>query len=162
MKKNVILYVLLVFLIIVNGIFLFLFLNKTLKIEGGPEDFITKELKFDEQQLVEYRRLNEIHHRERRMFSDDIKQQKDVLFNMIGDENVTKETIDSITNLIGKKEQSIDRMTFYHFRAIREICNENQRVRFDNVIEEGLHRGRREQGPPPTGRREQGPPPPRN
>ena len=65
MKKNGALYVLLAFLIIANGFFLFLFLSKPSKNGGNPENFIAKELKFDEQQLEKFRELNEIHNDDR-------------------------------------------------------------------------------------------------
>ena len=160
MKKNIILYVLLAFLIIVNGIFLFLFLNKP-GIKGQkPEDFIAKQLKFDERQLEQFGKLNDSHKEDRRKYADDTKQLKDMLFSKISDENVTSVTIDSITNLIGRKEQAKEMMVFNHFRELRAICNEKQKGRLDKIIEDGLDKGQEGMKPPGMDREGQGPPPP--
>ena len=162
MKKNIILYVLLVFLIIVNGIFLFLFLNKPSKKGQKPEDFIAKQLKFDAKQLEQYSQLNELHEKDRRMFADNTKQLKDALFSKISDENVTSVTIDSLTNLMGKKEQAREMMVFNHFRELRAICNTKQKIELDKIIEDGLHKGRRENGRPQRKGGGRGPLPPRH
>lgn len=162
MKKNIILYLLLAFLIIVNGIFLFLFLNKPARIGHKPEDFIAKQLKFDEKQLEQFAQLNDNHKEDRRKYADNTKQLKDMLFSKISDENVTSATIDSITNLIGKKEQAKEMMVFNHFRELRAICNEKQKERLDKIIEDGLDKGREGMKPLGVERDGQGPPPPRH
>ena len=98
------------------------------------------------------------------------------MFDKIRVENVTDKSIDSLSDLIGKQEQAKSSMTFYHFRAIRSICNEDQKIQFDEILREGLHRGHRAQGPPRSrpekderrpprsrsGKDERRPPPPRD
>ena len=163
MKRNLLLYILLAFLLVVNGFFLFNHLAKPDRKEPkGPRDFIAKELKFDDEQLEHFRQLNDNHEKERGILFDEIKQLKDELFSKISNDKIDKEEIDSIAGLIGQKEQSKDRVVFYHFRSIRAICNENQKVRFDIIIEEGLHRGGGANGPPPQLRGRGNEPPPRN
>jgi len=162
MKKNIVLYVLLVFLIVVNGIFLFLFLNKSPRKGQNPEDFIIKELKFDKDQLNNFKQLSGEHHKKMRDLSKDIRELKDELFTKIRDTQVSDKTIDSITNLISNKEQIKDKLVFYHFRVLRAICNDKQKKRFDKIIKDGLHRGRGGIKPPRRDRERQGPPPPRH
>jgi len=160
MKKNRLLYVLLVVLIIFNGIFLFLFLNAPHKKVKQPEDFIAKELKFNKSQLEQFQKINGKHHKEMKVLSDDIKQLKDNLFSKIANEKIDKAEIDSITNLIGQKEQAKDLSIFYHFREVHAICNDKQKERFNNIIKKGIHKGRpQKDGRPPMRDNENRPPP---
>ena len=63
MKKNLILYILLVFLVVVNGFFLYNYLTPTVsetndlgkrKGNGSPAAFIVKALEFDEEQMKQF------------------------------------------------------------------------------------------------------------
>lgn len=151
MKKNILLYALLAFLFIVNGIFIFLFLGGPPKMDdrNGPADFIMKRLEFDDQQIVQFHKLNEEFENKREANSKEIKYLKDQLFDKISDEVVTDKKIDSITDLIGKKEQVKDLLVFNHFKEIRAICNDTQKKKFDLILKEALHKGERPNGPPP-------------
>ena len=151
MKKNILLYVLLAFLIIVNGIFIFLFLAGPPKNDNrkGPGDFIMKRLEFNDQQIVKFHKLSEEFENKREVNSIEIKSLKDQLFDKISDEVVTDAVIDSITNLIGKKEQAKDLLVFNHFKEMRALCNDTQKIKFDKIIKEALHKGARPNGPPP-------------
>lgn len=155
MKKNLILYILLGFLIVVNGIFLFNYLGKPNR-EGPnkPQAFIVKELKFDASQKEQLKRLDDAHHKKMSTILDTLKVLKDDFFDKISDASIKEEAIDSITTLIGIKEQTKEKEVFYHFRAIHELCDAKQKERFIGIIEEARHKGEGrplEQGPPRDG-----------
>ncbi|MDO5977740.1 hypothetical protein [Flavivirga spongiicola] len=169
MKKNLLLYILLVFLIVVNGFFLFNYLGSSDKIENrnrsnGPADFIVKELNFDGDQMLEFERVNREHHHKMRRISRNIKQLKDALFNRISDVSLNENSIDSITTLIGEKEKEKDMEVFYHFKDIQELCNDKQKEKLKKIINDALHkRGKKEQRPPlRNGNGEHRPPPPKH
>ncbi|NMH86698.1 Spy/CpxP family protein refolding chaperone [Flavivirga algicola] len=169
MKKNALLYVLLLFLIVVNGFFLFNYLGGSNKTENnnqpkgkGPVGFIVKELNFDEDQMFQLEDLNREHHHIMRGIGGEIKQLKEALFNQIFDKSSSENSIDSITSMIGEKIKERDIETFYHLKAIEALCNEQQKEKFKKIINEALHKeGRKEQRPPlRKGGPGFGPPPP--
>ncbi|TGV02685.1 Spy/CpxP family protein refolding chaperone [Flavivirga rizhaonensis] len=153
MKKNVLLYVLLVFLIVVNGLFLFNYLGNSDDTENkdrskGPISFIVKELDFNDEQMLQLEKINRKHHHRMMRIGDDIKQLKDALFNKLSDVSFNENSIDSITTLIGKRVKEQDIEAFYHFKDIQELCNDQQKEKFKSIINDALHkRGRKEQRP---------------
>ncbi len=165
MKKNLVLYILLIFLIAVNGFFLFNYIGKNgnngQKGPKGPEKFIVKELGFNEAQLEQFREKSQGHHEAMMNMSDDIRGLKDELFDNLSNDSVKESTIDSITSLIGKKQKAKEEEAFYHFKMIREICNDKQKEKFKNIIRDALHRGglRGQMPPLPEGTERHRPPP---
>ena len=84
MKKNNILYILVAFLIVVNGFFLFNYMSEsnenTSKGPQGNRDFIVKELGFNKAQLAQFKENSQGHHQIMMRLSDEIKGLKDELF----------------------------------------------------------------------------------
>ena len=165
MKKNTLLYILLFFLIIVNGFFLYNYLGRPEANRGNePKDpmvFIAEQLKFDSDQLQKMENLNKRHHQNMRRINDDLKELKDGLFNRLSDVSINKKDVDSITALIGQKEKEKDTEAFYHFRSIQELCNEKQKEKFNKIINDALRKGGGDR-PPQDGRDRNGPPSPPN
>lgn len=175
MKKNIILYVLLIFLVIVNGFFLYNSIGQPdARGENGRQDpmsFIVKQLNFDDVQLEKMDLINEKHHSKMKRISDDLRDLKDSLFTKLSDKELNDETVDSITSLIGEKQKEREKEVFYHFKSIQDICSEKQIKKFETIIKDALRKGdddgqmsRRPEGPngerPPN--REGHQPPPRN
>ncbi|WP_422107995.1 Spy/CpxP family protein refolding chaperone [Winogradskyella sp.] len=169
MKKQLplyIFYVLLLFLMVVNGFFLFRYLGESnQKDDKGlkePNNFITKRLDFSEDQLKQFNAL-EVGHREKMTsISEQIRRSKDALFNNVSKANIDRSVIDSITSVIGDYEKEKDLEVFNHFRAIYNICNESQKAKFDDLIKDALHRRRPPRGhrpPDGKGKDRHGPPP---
>lgn len=155
MNKNTLLYILLAFLIVVNGIFLYNYLGKPSHKgpPNGPESFIIKELNFDATQMKEFEGIQKKHREEMMLISGSIKQLKDELFQNISVENINENKIDSITTLIGENEKRKDLEVFHHFRSIQNICNKKQKKQFIKIVQDALHKG-----PPPFPNREHKPP----
>ena len=152
MKKNLLLYILLIFLIIVNGFFLFNYIGKP-QMKGppgpnGPSDFIAKQLNFDDIQMEQFRKIEDVHRDNNRKISEDLRELKRELFDNISDTSISEKKIDSITTLIGNKEKERDMEVFYHFRKIQSICNEKQKKRFNNIMKDALPNNK-ENSPPP-------------
>lgn len=164
MKKNLLLYILLIFLIIVNGFFLFNYMGKTNAGKQSerqrPGDFIIKELGFNELQLEQFRALNHEHHRTMRHLSGDLKILKDDLFDELSISPTNDMLIDSMTSLIGKKQKERETEVFYHFKRIQEICNSSQKEKFEKIIIDALRRGGRKDKPPHRRDDKHRPPPP--
>ncbi|GAA3598317.1 hypothetical protein Q4Q39_19750 [Flavivirga amylovorans] len=169
MKKNVLLYVLLVFLIVVNVFFLFNYLGNSDDTENrdrpkGPISFIVKELDFNDEQMLQLEKLNRKHHHRMMRIDDDIKQLKDALFNKLSDVSLNENSIDSITDLIAERVKEKDIEAFYHFKDIQDLCNDQQKEKFKSIINDALHKGGRNEQRPHlrNGGRGHRPPPPRH
>jgi hypothetical protein len=150
MTKNLILYVLLAFLIIANGFFLYNFLGKPDRNgpRNNPQQFIVKELDFNAEQMQEFKGLVK-NHRERMMRLDqEEKQLKDQLFSKVSENNINPLEIERRGSLIGENKKIKDLEVFNHFRAIQEICNDPQKQKFKKIVMDALHKG-----PPPRNRR---------
>jgi len=154
MKKNLLLYILLGFLVVMNGFFLFKHFSTP--DQNGPQrpapgNFIAKQLEFDAAQLQKFEALDRAHREKMNTILEDIMESKDALFDRVSDETVDNSDIDSITTQIANKEKGKELETFRFFKAVGEICNEDQKVRFKAIIKNALRR----QGPPGNN----GPPP---
>lgn len=145
MKKNLLLYILLFFLIIVNGFFLYNYIGKsnTYKEKGrqDPMGFIIKKLKFDDVQLEKMELINEEHHHTMMLINDSARELKGELFNKLSDATIDKKVVDSITSLIGQKEKEKEAEAFYHFKSIQELCNDKQKEKFNKILIDALRKG---------------------
>lgn len=167
MKKNLLLYILLGFLVVVNGFFLFKHFDTTNQ-KGpkgpSPRNFIAKQLEFDATQSQQFEELDVAHREKMSAILDDIRKSKDVLFDNLTDENSNTSEIDSLARIVADKEVKKELETFRFFKAVGEICNDNQKERFKIIIKDALRRQGPpgQQRPPPGGPRDRhGPPPPR-
>jgi len=163
MKKNVILYVLLVFLIVVNGFFLFNYIgNNNARNINEPQrnrNFIVKELGFNKTQLDQFREKSKGHHISMMRLSDEIKDLKDELFGKLSDDFVDESVIDSISSLICEKEKIKEKEVFYHFKMIQELSNDTQKEKFKTIIMDALRQDDTGQRPPPRDGEGHRPPP---
>ncbi|GEM_PF-870555 len=152
MKKNLPLYILLLFLIIVNAFFLYNYLGiakseDTLKERKPPSNFLVKQLDFDESQRETFRALNRKHHRRMRGISDEIRQLKDVFFNGLSDASLTID-VDSLAVLMGELEAKKELEVYHHFKQVQELCNTEQQKKFSKIIKDALKKGPRDLEPP--------------
>ena len=154
MKKNTILYILLAFLIVVNGFFLVNYLGRPERPDGqkGPGDFIVKELKFNDSQMKEFQKISDKHHNKMKEIFDNERHLKDELFSKISESSVDETVIDSIVVLIGDNGKLKDKTTFYFFKEIESISNKEQKEKLGKLINEALRGGGQQGGPPPPKR----------
>lgn len=157
MRKNLPLYVLLLFLIVVNAFFLYNYLGNGEKEQISqerkpPGAFLVKELSFNDAQKEQFRALTRAHRREIRSISDEIKILKDEFFSGLSNVSSDGVNTDSIAALIGIKEAAKDLEVLRHFKQVQELCNAKQKEKFGKIINDALRRGGREQGPPRGGR----------
>ncbi|MBU2929678.1 hypothetical protein [Winogradskyella psychrotolerans] len=165
MKNNTILYVLLIFLIVVNGFFLYNYIgsvNDTRPNEPQRNnEIIVKELDFNAEQLKEFKERSKGHHKTIMRLSDDVRALKDQLFGTLSNDSISEKTIDSITALICVKETEKEKEIFYHFRMIQDISNEKQKEKFQRILMDALRQGESANRPPPPNGEEGHRPPPR-
>jgi Spy/CpxP family protein refolding chaperone len=124
---------------------------------GQAFEFITHELKLDAAQQEAYKKLRDEHQSQVRPLQDSIGKAKDSFFELLKLENVTDSMVERYSKKIGNMEQQRDVFTFRHFQKLRAICNKEQQIKFDSVIQQALKQMAPPRGPrPPAIGREPG------
>ncbi len=151
MKKNSLLYILLAFLILVNGFFVLTHLRKPAKRFMGPEAFIVKELKFDDSQIKKFNELTREHHETLKDLGDTTRDLKENLLSSTTDGSIIEHEIDSIIDLLGEKQKEKEKAMYNNMKAIHDLCNEEQKQKFQHIIRDAMHRNGAHEGdrPPP-------------
>ncbi len=120
---------------------------------GGerPRNFLIKELQMTDRQQQSYDSLIEIHKQQRQLFGEQTRVLKEQLTQQIIQNDTAK--ISQITNQIGQLQVQLERMNLAHFRAIRQMCDDRQKQKFDltiaNMLEMMNGGAQAPQGPPP-------------
>lgn len=123
----------------------------------GPGMFLIRELNFDDKQKQDFDKLREAHHQKARDIQDSLHTLKEKLFNGIpsGDMNVANTTADKIAAF----QKQLELITYEHFKQVRDLCNTEQKQKFDKIITHVLEMMAPPPPPmPPHG--PEGPPPP--
>lgn len=125
-------------------------------------NFIVKELNFNATQLEQFNVKSEKHHEAMKRLSHEIKALKDELFPNIFDKAINESVIDSLMSLICEKEKEQEKEIFYHFRAIQDIANDEQKEKFKMILMDALRKGNQGNRPPPPPDNDRRRPPPRH
>lgn len=105
---------------------------------GQVFEFITNELKLDSAQQEAYKKLRDEHQGQVRPLQDSIGKAKDEFFDLLKQETVADNLVESFSKKIGNLEQQRDVFTFRHFQKVRVICTKEQKVKFDSIIQQAL------------------------
>ncbi len=116
---------------------------------GQAFEFLTRELKLDSAQQETYKKLREEHRSQVRPFQDSIGKAKDSFFDLLKQENVSDSLVEGFSKKIGNLEQQRDIFTFRHFQKLRAICNKEQKIKFDSIIQQALKQMAPSKGPRP-------------
>lgn len=149
MKKNLILYLLILFLIVVNGYFIYNQLTYPPDViprdspQGfnNPLEFIADELQFSEKQSLEFEKINRSYQHAIEITTDKMNETKELLKSKLANKEVSAVEIDSLTQILGKKEQEREKLIFYYLRNIQKICDNKQKEQFINIINDAMHKG---------------------
>ena len=83
-------------------------------------------------------------------FRKESRDAKDSLFNLLKTSTTNDALVQETLKNIGEKEIAIQQHLFEHFKKVRALCNEEQKKKFDLVIQEAMRMiaNQRPQGPP--------------
>lgn len=125
--------------------------------QDNGKSFLAEELGFTGEQSQKFEALKKEHHEGFEKIMNQTKDLKDQLFECIktGDDAKAKEIAAKLSDI----NKSTELMTYEHFKEIRKICSEEQKVKFDRILKD-LVRGLETQSPPLNGM-QQGQRPPR-
>ncbi len=138
--KNKLLTWSVVFLLVANaGTILFFWINRPPKIQtikGSPRDFLVHALELDSSQLSAFQDLIEKHQSAVRALRREIGSAKEDLFQLLKqpviDEAQKKKNVEAITIKI----QQLELLNLEHFQHVRALCNEKQKMKFDELLDQ--------------------------
>lgn len=116
--------------------------------QGDTFMFLTRELKLDAKQRLEYEQLRKQHHEAAEELQHKNKDLHDNLFKLLHTSIIDSLMVDNCTESIAAYQKQLELLTFYHFQKVRAICNPEQQKRFDGVIQDAL----RMMAPKPPGK----------
>ena len=133
--------------------------------QSGVEDFLVKELGFDSVQKQALIKLRNEHQQQMMKIRRNNRDAKNDFFALLDKEDMTDSMLLKAARASVYFDEQTDILTFRHFQAIKKLCNQSQKQKFDDVIREVLRMMAPEppgnpQGPPPGGRPRGDRPPP--
>lgn len=104
----------------------------------GPQEFIERELRFSDEQKKEFAQLRNEHQQAARNILEQLRKAKTDLFALVRVPDLPENILEEKQREIGRLQSELDMTTFRHFQKIRSMCTEQQRTRFDVVMDEML------------------------
>ncbi len=150
-STNKILAIAVVLLLITNiALVFFMFREKdkhTARYAGGKGDaseMMAKELNMTEQQKKDHRQLKEEHFKNIKPLFDSLRSAKTAFFSLIKDSTVSDSLMNAYSQRISERQSTIDKLTFAHFKRIRNLFTAEQQPKFDEFVQKMMQRGRRD------------------
>jgi protein CpxP len=135
-------------------------MNPPLEQRGG---FLEEQLKLNDKQKDEFLKLKEEHHKLAEPLQDSIHILKDRMFDVISSGQADTIKASEIARSIGECQKQLEMVAFHHFRKMRDLCDDNQKQKFDKVMKNVMMMvGPGEMRMQPPMGREHGLPPPRD
>lgn len=154
MNKFRFLAIAVILLLLLNiGTLAYLFRTRNDNERPGPPgravaDFIIKQLQLDEGQQQTFAELRNSHQAALQAAHKEDRRLHDVYFDLLKTDNPDRKKADSVSKLIADQRSIIEMTTFIHFEALRKLCRDDQKKRFDATIDEVMRR-MGPKGPPP-------------
>ena len=131
---------------------------------GGPperaNEYLIRELKMTPAQVKQYDAMRKQHFEATQKLNDQNRLLRDEFFEHIQTPVLNKASVDSLQKKISANSVTLDTTTLYHFRKLRTILTNEQKTKFDKIIQNALHMmggpqkgGAGPGGPPPGGMR---------
>lgn len=110
----------------------------------STSEMMAKELNMTEQQKKDHKRLKEEHLQSIRPLFDSIRSAKTALYGLLKDSSASDSMVNAYTQQIGEKQSAIDKLTFAHFKRIRNLFTAGQQPKFDEFVQKMMQRGRKD------------------
>ena len=136
-----------IFLLIINisAFITFLMMNrpdkKTHDDRFSSDQFLKSELNLSPEQ---YSRVNSLNNNVFRIYQVFLDKKCELNFELIDElatENPSKAKMDSLCERIGKLDASLKKQSVNHFKNIRSVCTDDQKLLLDHLLKEMLDAG---------------------
>ncbi len=151
MKNNKILTIAVVLLLLTNiALIAFMLTEKKGKTGGKrqgsrePFELMVKELGMTDQQQKDYKGLKEAHFKNVRPLFDSIRAAKTAFYTLIKNGEISDSVLDAHTANISAKQAALEKLTFAHFREVRNIFTAEQQPKYDSFLLKMMQRSKRD------------------
>jgi len=100
----------------------------------GLTPFLKDQMKFSEPQMKDFEQLKTKQKETLRPYFDSLKSAKKDLYSLMDKPAVSDSTVSFLSANIGKYQGEIDRRFFIYFQNVRNLCTQEQRVKFDTLF----------------------------
>lgn len=107
------------------------------KEENIQEKYLSEKLNFSVKQENQLMALRKTHHDSIEVLLLEAKKLKKIFFDGLKSDPV-KTNVDSIANKIVENQKQIELITYQHFAKVKEICSPDQKIIFNDIIEDVL------------------------
>ena len=104
-------------------------------------NFIKKELNFSEEQAAKFQQLMTGHFEKLKPIMAEVRKAKDSMFTLMRQTEIPPDSIlQKAAENISQKQKQQELQSFNHFRLVRELCNDEQKLKFDSLISKMINR----------------------
>ena len=100
--------------------------------------FLIHELELNADQVKGFDSLKTRHHEQVEEIQHALHDMHKDFFNLMKTDVVDSSKVKTLAREMSSKQEEIELVTFNHFEAVRKICNEAQKKKFDDVIDEAM------------------------
>jgi protein CpxP len=147
-RSNNILTIAVVILLLTNiGLLIFMFTGKNRHGDDGrrrkdPIEGMAKELNMTDQQQKDFKQLRDDHFKNIHPQMDSLRAEKTEFFYFIREKNQNDSIINAYDQRVMEQQSRLDKMTFDHFRRVRNLFTAEQQPKFDSFIQKMVQRRR--------------------
>lgn len=143
-SNNKILVAAVALLLVANiALVIFMVMGKKDRHPAGKEDaadMMAKELNMTDQQVKDHKLLKEEHLKNIKPLFDSVRAAKMAFYALLKDPAVNDSILEVYTQRISEKQSAIDKLTFAHFRRIRNLFSAGQQPKFDEFVQKMMQR----------------------
>jgi protein CpxP len=103
--------------------------------DHSPREFLAKGLNFSDSQKNAYFDLAKNHNESANKIREQIKIDKENLFKLLKTDQIVDTVKNNAALKVSLSIQSLDILTFDHFKKVRALCTEKQKPKFDKLIQ---------------------------
>jgi Spy/CpxP family protein refolding chaperone len=108
---------------------------------GNPVEMMERDLNMTDQQKSEVKKLREAHFTSIKPLFDSVRAAKAAYFGLMKDSTVSDSVLSAYSKRIIEAESAVDKLTFEHFRTVRNLLNADQQKKYDDFVQKMMQRG---------------------
>jgi periplasmic protein CpxP/Spy len=101
----------------------------------GMAETLKRDVGLDSQQVKELNRLREDHWKKMKPLFEDLQNAKNEFYLLLKSPETPDSVINTAASKIAQKQKMIDLQVFQHFRNSRLVCTEEQRPKYDSLVQ---------------------------
>ena len=108
--------------------------NSTEQRKNAMQNYLKNDCGFSAEQLLQYDSLSERHKRDMQPVFDQLKKEKEQRIKNLAQQQFADSAIAFAVNNTLAKQQEVEIKMLFHLRDVRNLCNEQQKAKFDSSL----------------------------